>query len=176
MKRKSFVFLALFMLIMTGCGAAEKESADAAANTEVYSGTGYTLSYDPDKWELSVYTDDVEESVTFERRDYDDVEFTIVRIFDNNSDTLNDFLEHYKKMGELDDDITYKSGEIISINEWNWSRAELQESCRGHMINYVLLYTVKNSYWYRVDFSAEDPGYYECLTEFEEIFDSFEFT
>lgn len=175
MKKKLCVFLSLLTLMLTGCGKAD-EAADTSGNTEVYSGDGYKLSYDPDKWEWSVETDyKGEEYVAFNRKDHDDVSFEIQRKFDNSGVTLNDFLEQSKKMGELDG-IDWSGGETLSINGWNWGRAELQQSYSNHNIYFVWLFTVKSSYSYRIDFSSESPSYYDCLPEFDEIIDTFEFT
>lgn len=170
------VFLSLLTLMLTGCGGKADGAEDSAAKTEVYNGDGFKLSYDPDKWEWSVETSsEGNEYVTFARKDHDDVDFNIERKFDNSGVTLNYFLEQCEKMGELDG-IDWSSGETLSINGWNWGRAELQQSYSNHKIYFVWLFTVKNSYSYRIDFTSESPSYYDCLPEFEEILESFELT
>lgn len=163
MKKFLCVFLALFTLTLTGCGGGK----------EVYSGEGYELSYDPDKWVLSAEADDG--LVAFRHRGFHDVMFLVDRNVVEENVSPAEWLERDREICEKNGCI-WGSGEILDIDGIEWCREEYQEQIFEVNYKRVDLFTDNGAYLYAIAFMSDIDSYDQCIKDFEEVFDSFEIT
>lgn len=163
MKKLLCVFLALFTLMLTGCGGGK----------EVYSGEGYEFAYDPDKWELNFVSDDG--MADFKRKDFDEVSFAVERYDFEEQVSLEDRLKiSEESCGVIG--FIWDGGEILNIDGREWCRTEYRHEVREDVFKFVIFSTYNGKYTYIIDFTSDAANFDKCMKEFEEIFDSFKFT
>ena len=163
MKKFLCVFLALFTLMLTGCGGVK----------EVYSGEGYELSYDSGKWNIAFEANDG--TVCFTRNNFDEVSFGVDRYVPEEKVSLAERLEALKEICEAYGYI-WDSGEVLNIDGMEWYRAEYQQELGENKFKYVIISTDNDIYVYTVTFTSDIDSFGKCIKEFEEIFDSFKIT
>lgn len=161
MKKFLCVFLAMFTLVLTGCSGGK----------EVYSGEGFKFGYAPDKWELNYVTDTG--LAIFKSKVSDKVIFSAYRYTLEENVSLSERLESSKEICETNGYIW--DGEILDINGREWFREEYQAQIGESKLKYVNLFTDNGTYAYVISF-ASDIDSFECIKEFEEVFDSFKIT
>lgn len=158
MKKFLCVLITLFALVPTGCSGGK----------EVYSGDGYVFSYDPSKWELD-FEPDTYNSLLLSKEFQQSVTFVSVEIFDYGLETCADGLKNtYDMMGYV-----CTADEIKKINDMEWLFIDFEKdsSVRLHMRT-----AFGNGRQYTVKCRAEKEQFEAGLSDFEEIFDSFEIT
>ena len=173
MKKFLCVILALFTLMLTGCGGGK----------EVYSGEGYEFAYDPDKWELNFASGD--DAAFFSRKGFDEVSLIMGRYrydigtADKSNMDIKKYNEEQLKLIEENcaaNGFIWDGGEVLNIDGREWYRAEYQQEIGGNNFKYVILFTDNDIYDYNITFTADIDSFDKCRKEFEEIFDSFKFT
>lgn len=162
MKKFLCVFLAMFTLTLSACGG-----------KAVYRGEGYSLSYDPDKWELSFEDDDG--MASFNRKGFDNVSFGVYRYIPEEHISMNDRLENSEEICETLGTI-WDGGEILDIDGREWGRGEWREEIHGDMFKYVNFLTDSGTYVYAVGLNSDADSFDKCIKDFEEVFDSFVIT
>lgn len=167
MKKFLCVFLALIALMLTGCSGGK----------EVYSGDGWEISYDPNKWKITFEAKDG--SVSFSHIKLDGTTFQAVGhyrynrgVVDESGISMNERLERSREICESNGRLW--SGDIIEIDGVEWGREEFQYEDIMSAVYYH--YDDHAPYAYSLSFVAEPDVYDKGLKDFEEIFDSFEFT
>lgn len=160
MKKFLCVFLALIALMLTGCSGGK----------EVYSGDGWEISYDPNKWEFCNTLDNGAAQFAHKKNEstYFVVEIIPITGYDYASDI--DINEELKIRKEIHEDFgsTDFEADIISRGGQDWIRIEDSDGFTQYSGN-----KGKNSYC--ITFMPYGD-HAESLKDFEEIFDSFEFT
>ncbi|MBD5139941.1 MAG: hypothetical protein HDT25_00780 [Ruminococcus sp.] len=159
MKKLFFLSLAV-MLLLTGCGGGK----------EVYGGEGYEFSYSADKWEFYYKYDSG--AVQFAHKENESTYFFVEVIpitgYDDASDI--DINEELKIKKEIYEDLgsTDFKADIINRGGQDWIRLEDSSGLTQYSGN-----KGKNSYC--ITFMPYG-NYDKSLKDFEEIFNSFEFT
>ena len=168
MKKFLCVFLAMFTLTLTGCGGGK----------EVYSGDGWKISYDLNKWKVTFEAKDG--TVSFGHIKLDETSFAVTYcpyynrgVVDESGISMNERLEKSRESCERNGWLW--SGEIIEIDSIEWGRVEFQYE---DLMSAVYFHYDDSAPFYacNLSFVAEPDVYYKGLKDFEEIFDSFEFT
>ncbi len=169
MKKFLCMFLAMVTTTLTGCG--EKE---------IYSGSGWKISYDPNVWKVNFEeSEDDSNTVSFCHTKLDEASFAVEYYYynfgvaDESDITTQERLEMTRESCESNG--WEWSGEIIEIDGVEWGREEFQYE---DIKSAVYFHYDNSSPWYAcsLSFVAEPNVYDKGLKDFEEIFDSFEFT
>lgn len=163
MKKFLCVFLALFMLLLTGCSDGK----------EVYSGEGFKFGYAPDKWELNYVTDTG--LAIFKSKVSDKVIFSAYRYTLEENVSLSERLESSKEVCE-ENGYIWDSGEILNIKGREWSREEYQAQIGDSKLKYVNLFADNGTYAYVISYASDIDSFDKCIKDFEEVFDSFRIT
>lgn len=190
------VLLALFTLMLTGCGgndiltetasdttsaeevtAKEETQAETESETEAefsndgeikfYGGEGYEFSYDSNKWELS-FEPDTHNPLLLCKEFELNVTFVSVEIFEYGLETCADGLKDtYDMMGYV-----CTADEIKEINSTEWLFIDFEkDNYRLHMRTAFV-----DGCQYTVRCYAEKEQFETGFPDFEDIFDSFKFT
>ncbi len=178
---------------------AEDNDRQAAAEGNTYSGNGYTMTINSEKWVdgseylklvseysseldigLDVSAEDIENlnDGMFFHADLSGANFNIVcnEIGNLGSDfdisQFGDLMEEqYTAAG-----FTYLGDEIFERNGKNWLKVEVETEQMGtamRMLQYMALNGVNQ---YVVTYTSDKDIYDEALSDFEEVFNTFEFT
>lgn len=180
---------------------AETESADgnASAAGDVYKGTGYTITIDTEKWadaseyirligeysaeldlgmELSAEEIESMSDGIFFRTNMSGTNFNIVcnEIGDLGADfDISMFAglmeEQYTAAG-----ITYLGDEVIKHNGKNWLKVNVETDRSGADMKMLQYMALNGANQYVITYTADKDNYDKSLSEFEAVFNSFEFT
>lgn len=162
MKKFLCVLLALFTLLLTGCGG-----------KEVYSGEGYEFSYDTAKWELNFVSDN---GMAAFKRNNEEVVFTVYRYSTEENVSLAERLESSKEIICEMNGYTWDSGEILDIDGMEWFIEEYQAQIGENKLMFINYFTANGTYAYTISFISDIDSFDKCIKDFEDIFDSFEIT
>lgn len=177
----------------------ENDKGNASAAGDVYRGKGYTINVDSKKWAdaseyikliseysanldigLDISAEDIENlnDGMFFHTDLSGSNFNIVcnEIGDLGADfDISMFAglmeEQYKAAG-----ITYLGDEVVKHNGKNWLKIEVEVTESGtdmKMLQYMALNGVNQ---YVITYTSNKDNYDKALSDFEAVFDSFEFT
>lgn len=178
---------------------AEDNNSQAAAAGNTYSGNGYTMTINSEKWVdgseyvklISEYSSELDMSLDVSAEDIENLNdgmffhadlsgsnFNIVcsEIGDLGSDfdisQFGDLMEEqYTAAG-----FTYLGDEVFERNGKNWLKIEVEADQMGtamRMLQYMALNGVNQ---YVVTYTSDKDIYDEALSDFEEVFNTFEFT
>lgn len=177
----------------------EKAGGNASAAGDVYKGTGYTINVDSEKWAdaseyiklISEYSANLDMGLDVSAEDienlndgmffYTDLSGTNLNIVCNEIGDLGaDFdismfaglmEEQYTALG-----MTYLGDDVVENNGKNWLKIEVELTESGtamKMRQYMALNGVNQ---YVITYTSNKDNYDKALSDFEAVFDSFEFT
>lgn len=180
---------------------AETENADgnASAAGDVYSGTGYTINVDSGKWVdasgyiklISEYSANMDTGLDVSAEDIENMSDGMFFHADLSGSNFNIVCNEIGDLG-ADFDIsmfaglmeeqyaaagmTYLGDEVVKHDGKNWLKVDVEMEQSGtsmKMLQYMALNGVNQ---YVVTYTADKDNYDKTLSDFEEVFDSFEFT
>ncbi|MDE5992463.1 MAG: hypothetical protein K2G87_05375, partial [Oscillospiraceae bacterium] len=175
----------------------EKADGNASAAGDIYKGTGYTINVDSEKWAdasayikliseysanldtgLDVSAEDIENlnDGMFFHADLSGTNFNIVcnEIGDLGADFDISMFAGLMKEQYTAAGITYLGDDVVEHNGKNWLKIEVEVTESGtamKMLQYMALNGVDQ---YVVTYTANKDNYDKTLSDFEEVFDSFE--
>ncbi|MDE7302213.1 MAG: hypothetical protein K2N60_02710 [Oscillospiraceae bacterium] len=176
----------------------ENDEGNASAAGDVYSGTGYTMTVDSEKWVdasgyikliseysanldmgLDVSAEDIENlnDGMFFHADLSGSNFNIVcnEIGDLGADfDISMFAglmeEQYTAAG-----MTYLGDEVIKHNGKNWLKVNVEVTESGTAMKMLQYMTMNGVNQYVITYTSDKGNYDKALSDFEAVFDSFEF-
>lgn len=170
-----------------------------AAAGEIYQGRGYTLTIDTEKWGdaseyiklISEYSSELDINVNASAEDIENMSdgiffhtgllgtnFNIVcnEIGDLGPDFDISMFAGLMKKEYTASGMTYLSDDIVKHNGKNWLKIEVEVEQSGTTMRMLQYMTVNGVNQYVITYTSCKADYDKALSDFEEVFASFEFT
>lgn len=175
----------------------ETETAEAY-NENLYSGNGYTVEVDSEKWMdaseyvnmLSEYAENTDTGLNLTAEDFqnmndgmfyhtngDGTNFNIVCNAIGNTDgvSIGDGAEIMKEQYEAAG-ITWLDSEVVTINGLEWLKINVEMSMEGTSMKMLQCMALANGNQYVVTYTSDTDNYDSAISDFEEVINSFKFS
>lgn len=180
---------------------AETENAggNASAAGDVYKGTGYTIKVDSEKWAdgseyiklISEYSANLDMGLDVSAEDIENLNDGMFFHTDLFGSNLNIVCNEIGYLGAAFDismyaglmeeqytaaGMTYLGDEVVEHNGKNWLKIEVEVTKSGTAMKIRQYMTLNGANMYVVTYTSSKDNFDKALSDFEAVFDSFEFT